>query len=140
MTVIAALIGASLLGVVGALLAIPTAAAIMLLVREVFVAQDASRGQLPGLDDDGSLRVHPVAGALDHDLADAWEQATHLGLLSAAHVVGVAPASQSTGPSNGASPSSRSVVRPAADRRERSGRGSGRGTGLSLHAERSSAS
>jgi predicted PurR-regulated permease PerM len=36
-TVIAALIGASLLGVIGALLAIPTAAAIMLLVREVFV-------------------------------------------------------------------------------------------------------
>lgn len=40
-TVIAALIGASLLGVVGALLAIPTAAAILMLVREVFVrAQD----------------------------------------------------------------------------------------------------
>jgi predicted PurR-regulated permease PerM len=37
MTVIAALIGASLLGVVGALLAIPTAAAVMLLVREVFI-------------------------------------------------------------------------------------------------------
>jgi predicted PurR-regulated permease PerM len=37
MTVIAALVGASLLGVVGALLAIPTAAAILLLVREVFV-------------------------------------------------------------------------------------------------------
>jgi predicted PurR-regulated permease PerM len=42
MTVIAALIGASLLGVVGALLAIPTAAAILLLVREVVVRrQDA---------------------------------------------------------------------------------------------------
>lgn len=40
-TVIAALIGASLLGVVGALLAIPTAAAILMLVREVYVrAQD----------------------------------------------------------------------------------------------------
>ncbi|MFT4084262.1 MAG: AI-2E family transporter [Nocardioides sp.] len=40
-TVIAALIGASLLGVVGALLAIPTAAAILMIVREVFVrAQD----------------------------------------------------------------------------------------------------
>lgn len=37
MTVIAALVGASLLGVVGALLAIPTAAAILLLVREVVV-------------------------------------------------------------------------------------------------------
>ena len=37
MTVIAALVGACLLGVVGALLAIPTAAAIMLLVRELFV-------------------------------------------------------------------------------------------------------
>ncbi len=36
-TVIAALIGASLLGVVGALLAIPTAAAILMLTREVFV-------------------------------------------------------------------------------------------------------
>jgi predicted PurR-regulated permease PerM len=40
-TVIAALVGASLLGVVGALLAIPTAAAILMLIREVFVrAQD----------------------------------------------------------------------------------------------------
>jgi predicted PurR-regulated permease PerM len=36
-TVIAALVGAGLLGVVGALLAIPTAAAILLLVREVWV-------------------------------------------------------------------------------------------------------
>ena len=35
--VIAALVGAALLGVVGALLAIPTAAAILMLVREVFV-------------------------------------------------------------------------------------------------------
>jgi predicted PurR-regulated permease PerM len=42
MTVIAALIGASLLGVIGALLAIPTAAAILLLMREVVVRrQDA---------------------------------------------------------------------------------------------------
>ena len=40
-TVIAALIGASLLGVVGALLAIPAAAAVLMIVREVFVrAQD----------------------------------------------------------------------------------------------------
>jgi predicted PurR-regulated permease PerM len=36
-TVIAALIGAALLGVVGAMLAIPTAAAILLLLREVFI-------------------------------------------------------------------------------------------------------
>ncbi|MCW2797929.1 AI-2E family transporter [Nocardioides sp.] len=36
-TVIAALVGAALLGVVGALLAIPTAAAILMLTREVFV-------------------------------------------------------------------------------------------------------
>ena len=36
-TVIAALVGAGLLGVVGALLAIPTAAAILLLIREVWV-------------------------------------------------------------------------------------------------------
>ena len=36
-TVIAALVGASLLGVVGALLAIPTAAAVLMLTREVFV-------------------------------------------------------------------------------------------------------
>ena len=42
-TVIAALVGASLLGVVGALLAIPTAAAIMLLVREVFVRRQDRR-------------------------------------------------------------------------------------------------
>jgi predicted PurR-regulated permease PerM len=42
-TVIAALVGASLLGVVGALLAIPTAAAILLLVREVFIRKQDSR-------------------------------------------------------------------------------------------------
>jgi predicted PurR-regulated permease PerM len=42
-TVIAALVGAALLGVVGALLAIPTAAAILLVIREVFIPkQDAS--------------------------------------------------------------------------------------------------
>lgn len=43
MTVIAALIGASLLGVVGALLAIPTAAAILLLTREVFIRRQDAR-------------------------------------------------------------------------------------------------
>ncbi len=43
MTVIAALVGASLLGVVGALLAIPTAAAILLLVREVFIKKQDTR-------------------------------------------------------------------------------------------------
>ncbi len=42
-TVIAALVGAALLGVVGALLAIPTAAAILLLTREVFVRQQDAR-------------------------------------------------------------------------------------------------
>ena len=42
-TVIAALVGAALLGVVGALLAIPTAAAILLLTREVFVRQQDTR-------------------------------------------------------------------------------------------------
>lgn len=42
-TVVAALIGASLLGVVGALLAIPTAAAILLLVREVVVRRQDAR-------------------------------------------------------------------------------------------------
>ncbi|MCW2780553.1 MAG: hypothetical protein JWR35_1002 [Marmoricola sp.] len=36
-TVIAALVGAALLGVIGALLAIPTAAAILLIIREVYV-------------------------------------------------------------------------------------------------------
>ncbi len=41
--VIAALVGASLLGVVGALLAIPTAAAILLLVREVILPRQAAR-------------------------------------------------------------------------------------------------
>lgn len=41
--VIAALIGASLLGVVGALLAIPTAAALTLLVREVLLPRQAAR-------------------------------------------------------------------------------------------------
>jgi predicted PurR-regulated permease PerM len=43
MTVIAALVGASLLGVIGALLAIPTAAAILLLVREVVVRRQDTR-------------------------------------------------------------------------------------------------
>jgi predicted PurR-regulated permease PerM len=43
MIVIAALIGASLLGVIGALLAIPTAAAITLLVKEVFLPRQAVR-------------------------------------------------------------------------------------------------
>jgi predicted PurR-regulated permease PerM len=43
MTVIAALVGAALLGVVGALLAIPTAAAILLIVREVWVRRQDSR-------------------------------------------------------------------------------------------------
>jgi predicted PurR-regulated permease PerM len=42
-TVIAALVGAGLLGVVGALLAIPTAAALLLLVREVFIPRQALR-------------------------------------------------------------------------------------------------
>jgi predicted PurR-regulated permease PerM len=43
LTVIAALIGGSLLGVVGALLAIPTAASILLLIREVFVPRQDAR-------------------------------------------------------------------------------------------------
>jgi predicted PurR-regulated permease PerM len=43
MTVIAALIGASLLGVVGALLAIPAAAAVLLIVREVWVRRQDAR-------------------------------------------------------------------------------------------------
>jgi predicted PurR-regulated permease PerM len=42
-TVIAALIGTALLGVVGALLAIPTAAAILLLVRELWLPRQARR-------------------------------------------------------------------------------------------------
>ena len=42
-TVIAALIGAALFGVVGALLAIPTAASILLLVREVWVRRQDAR-------------------------------------------------------------------------------------------------
>lgn len=42
-TVIAALVGAALLGVVGALLAIPTAAAILMLIREVFVKRQDAR-------------------------------------------------------------------------------------------------
>ena len=43
MTVIAALIGAALLGVIGALLAIPTAAAVLLIVREVWVRRQDAR-------------------------------------------------------------------------------------------------
>lgn len=41
--VIAALVGAALLGVVGALLAIPTAAAILLLIRELWLPRQAAR-------------------------------------------------------------------------------------------------
>ena len=40
---IAALVGAALLGVVGALLAIPTAASILLLVKEVFLPRQEAR-------------------------------------------------------------------------------------------------
>ena len=43
MTVIAALIGASLLGVIGALLAIPTAASVLMLVREVWLPRQETR-------------------------------------------------------------------------------------------------
>jgi predicted PurR-regulated permease PerM len=43
LTVIAALIGGTLLGVVGALLAIPTAASILLLVKEVFLPRQDAR-------------------------------------------------------------------------------------------------
>jgi predicted PurR-regulated permease PerM len=42
-TVIAALVGAALLGVVGALLAIPTAAAILMLTREIVVKKQDGR-------------------------------------------------------------------------------------------------
>ena len=42
-TVIAALVGAALLGVVGALLAIPTAAAVLMLTRELFVRRQDAR-------------------------------------------------------------------------------------------------
>ncbi len=42
-TVIAALIGAGLLGVVGALLAIPTAAAVLLITKEVFIRRQDAR-------------------------------------------------------------------------------------------------
>jgi len=41
--VVAALIGAGLLGVIGALLAIPAAASALLLVREVFVRRQDAR-------------------------------------------------------------------------------------------------
>jgi predicted PurR-regulated permease PerM len=43
LTVIAALVGGTLLGVVGALLAIPTAASILLLVKEVFLPRQEAR-------------------------------------------------------------------------------------------------
>jgi predicted PurR-regulated permease PerM len=43
LTVVAALVGGTLLGVVGALLAIPTAASILLLVKEVFVPRQEAR-------------------------------------------------------------------------------------------------
>jgi predicted PurR-regulated permease PerM len=42
-TVIAALVGAALLGVVGALLAIPTAAALLMITREVFIRRQDAR-------------------------------------------------------------------------------------------------
>ena len=43
LTVIAALVGASLLGVVGALLAIPTAAALVLLSKEIVIRRQDAR-------------------------------------------------------------------------------------------------
>jgi predicted PurR-regulated permease PerM len=43
LTVVAALIGGTLLGVVGALLAIPTAASLLLLVKEVFIPRQQAR-------------------------------------------------------------------------------------------------
>jgi predicted PurR-regulated permease PerM len=43
LTVVAALVGGTLLGVVGALLAIPTAAALLLLVKEVFLPRQEAR-------------------------------------------------------------------------------------------------
>jgi predicted PurR-regulated permease PerM len=43
LTVVAALVGGTLLGVVGALLAIPTAASILLLVKEVFLPRQQAR-------------------------------------------------------------------------------------------------
>ena len=43
LTVIAALVGAALLGVVGALLAIPTAAALLMLTKEVFIRRQDER-------------------------------------------------------------------------------------------------
>ena len=43
LTVVAALVGGTLLGVVGALLAIPTAASILLLVKEVFLPRQEAR-------------------------------------------------------------------------------------------------
>jgi predicted PurR-regulated permease PerM len=42
-TVVAALAGASLLGVIGALLAVPVAAAILMLTREVFIRRQDTR-------------------------------------------------------------------------------------------------
>jgi predicted PurR-regulated permease PerM len=41
--VIAVIAGGSLLGVLGALIAIPTAAAVMLLLKEVFIARQDSQ-------------------------------------------------------------------------------------------------
>ena len=42
-TVIAALVGGSLMGIVGALLAVPVAAALLLLHREVFLKRQDAR-------------------------------------------------------------------------------------------------
>lgn len=42
-TVVAALVGGSLMGIVGALLAVPTAAALLLLHREVFLTRQDAR-------------------------------------------------------------------------------------------------
>ena len=72
-TVIAALVGAALLGVVGALLAIPTAAAILLLTREVLVRRAGralTAARLAELDGD-----HPGE---DQHAADHLDPAGHL--------------------------------------------------------------
>lgn len=63
-TVVATLLGGALLGVIGALVAIPVAAAIKLLVEEITVPsldQDVGRGEGAGLGRDGP-RARPQAG------------------------------------------------------------------------------
>ena len=121
-TVIAALIGAALLGVIGALLAIPTAAAILMLTREIVIRrQDAT------LAATSRLGQHEAAGGLDTTRSPSLTATTParistppsswtgLGISSSSTMAHTTPATTSLSATNDASrePSRRPAAMPA---------------------------